>query len=81
MHNDMFGPNKINSQEAAAAIDQVERIITISNYVGQRIASMFPQAAPSYVRFTPVLIFRDMHLGVNHRQHDKFVKIFGRSTI
>ncbi len=46
MHNDMFGPNKINSQEAAAAIDQVERIITISNYVGQRIASMFPQAAP-----------------------------------
>lgn len=44
MHNDMFEWNKIDRQEATAALEQTERIITISNYVGQRISTLFPQA-------------------------------------
>lgn len=46
MHNDMFESHKINKQEAVGAIEQVERIVTISNYVGQRIAAQFPHAQP-----------------------------------
>jgi len=45
MHNDMFDISKIGRQEAEAAISQVERIITISDYVGRVIASLYPQAA------------------------------------
>ncbi len=44
MHNDMFGPQKISPEEAAAAIEQVERIITVSDYVGRTIAKSYPQA-------------------------------------
>jgi len=50
MHNDMFEPNKIDRVEASAAIEQTERIITISNYIGQRIASLYPQAQPKLRR-------------------------------
>lgn len=44
MHNDMFNPEKISPAEAAFAIDQVERIINISDYIGNTIKSMYPQA-------------------------------------
>ncbi len=50
MHNDMFEPGKIDRAEASAAIEQTERIITISNYIGQRIASLYPQAQPKLRR-------------------------------
>jgi spore coat protein SA len=46
MHNDMFLPNKINPDEGAQAIAQVERIVTVSDYVGRSIVRDFPQAAP-----------------------------------
>lgn len=46
MHNDMFIPRKIAPEEAAAVIEKVERIITVSNYVGRTIKAMYPQAAP-----------------------------------
>jgi spore coat protein SA len=45
MHNDMFNPEKISPPEAAIAIDNVERIINISDYVGNTIKEMYPQAA------------------------------------
>lgn len=45
MHNDMFNPEKITPVEAAIAIDNVERIINISDYVGNTIKEMYPQAA------------------------------------
>jgi spore coat protein SA len=44
MHNDMFKPEKIHKDEGTAAIEQAERIITISNYIGSSIAHYFPQA-------------------------------------
>lgn len=44
MHNDMFGPNKIHPEEGAAAVEQVERIVTVSDYVGKTICQMFPKA-------------------------------------
>lgn len=44
MHNDMFNPEKITPAEAAIAIDNVERIINISDYVGSTIKGMYPQA-------------------------------------
>lgn len=46
MHNDMFDQAKINPAEAAVAIAETERIITISDYVGRVIQSLYPEAAP-----------------------------------
>ena len=45
MHNDMFDASKIAREEAVTAIQEVERIITVSDYVGSVIASLFPEAA------------------------------------
>lgn len=46
MHNDMFNHEKISPQEARTAINEVEKIITVSNYVGDTIRRLYPQAAP-----------------------------------
>ncbi|CAJ1002106.1 MULTISPECIES: glycosyltransferase family 4 protein [Brevibacillus] len=45
MHNDMFDPAKIEPDVAIKAIEETERIITISNYVGKVICELYPQAA------------------------------------
>ncbi|QOT00956.1 glycosyltransferase family 4 protein [Brevibacterium sp. JNUCC-42] len=45
MHNDMFLPEKIDPIEASTAIEQVERIVTVSNYVGRTIVDLYPQAS------------------------------------
>lgn len=45
MHNDMFNPEKIAPDEAAKAIEETERIVTVSNYVGNVIKDLYPQAA------------------------------------
>ncbi|MFY0543866.1 glycosyltransferase family 4 protein [Brevibacillus sp. H7] len=45
MHNDMFGPDKIHPEEGEYAINQVDRIVTVSNYIGQNISNLFPAAA------------------------------------
>ncbi|MDR3539826.1 MAG: CotS family spore coat protein [Desulfosporosinus sp.] len=45
MHNDMFDTNKIHHNDALAAINEVERIITVSDYVGNTICYLYPQAA------------------------------------
>ncbi|WP_078430422.1 glycosyltransferase family 4 protein [Alkalihalobacterium alkalinitrilicum] len=46
MHNDMFKPEKIDQEEATIAIEQLDKIITVSDYIGQTIAEPFPQAKP-----------------------------------
>ncbi|CAM3564306.1 glycosyltransferase family 4 protein [Marinicrinis lubricantis] len=46
MHNDMFHPEKLHKQEGTALLEQTERIVTISNYIGQTIVQYYPQAAP-----------------------------------
>ncbi|MFC0560679.1 glycosyltransferase family 4 protein [Halalkalibacter alkalisediminis] len=45
MHNDMFKRQKIEPQEAEAAIEQLDKIITVSHYIGKTISDLFPQAA------------------------------------
>lgn len=45
MHNDMFDSTKIAREQAVKAIQEVERIVTVSDYVGGVIASLFPEAA------------------------------------
>ena len=45
MHNDMFNPEKIPYEEAVRVVSEVERIVTVSNYVGNVIKSLYPQAA------------------------------------
>ncbi|TCZ80206.1 glycosyltransferase family 1 protein [Paenibacillus albiflavus] len=45
MHNDMFNPSKIAHSEGNAVIEQTERIITISNYIGNTICEFYPHAA------------------------------------
>ena len=46
MHNDMFKREKIDPEEAEAAIEQLDKIITVSNYIGKTISDLFPSAAP-----------------------------------
>ncbi|WP_338447839.1 glycosyltransferase family 4 protein [Niallia oryzisoli] len=45
MHNDMFYPQKINPEEAAAVVQEVTNIVTISKYVGNVIRELYPEAA------------------------------------
>ena len=45
MHNDMFNPFKLELSEGNAVIEQTERIITISNYIGTALCDFYPQAA------------------------------------
>ncbi|MDB4895299.1 MAG: lipopolysaccharide N-acetylglucosaminyltransferase [Firmicutes bacterium] len=44
MHNDMFESQKIDPEEGTRAVETVERIVTVSNYVGQRITELQPAA-------------------------------------
>lgn len=46
MHNDMFNREKIKPEEAAAALQEVSQIVTVSNYVGNVIKELYPEAAP-----------------------------------
>ncbi|MBU8918672.1 glycosyltransferase family 4 protein [Bacillus sp. FJAT-29953] len=45
MHNDMFNLEKIEPNEANAAINEVSMIVTVSNYVGNVIRNLYPQAS------------------------------------
>lgn len=45
MHNDMFKPEKIDPEEAKAAIREVAAIVTVSDYIGKVIKQQFPEAA------------------------------------
>ncbi|NMH73625.1 glycosyltransferase family 4 protein [Bacillus sp. RO2] len=44
MHNDMFKREKISPEEGKEAIAQLDKIITISNYIGEEIVKLFPEA-------------------------------------
>ncbi|WEG13569.1 glycosyltransferase family 4 protein [Pullulanibacillus sp. KACC 23026] len=44
MHNDMFKLEKIEPAEAEQAIEEVSRIVTVSDYIGNVIKSQYPQA-------------------------------------
>lgn len=46
MHNDMFTPQKIQAEQALSAIQELDKIITVSDYVGRTISDSFPEAAP-----------------------------------
>ncbi len=45
MHNDMFKLEKIDREEATAAINEISKIVTISDYIGEVIRSQYPQAS------------------------------------
>jgi len=44
MHNEMFRPGKIEPDEARAVIRAVERIVTVSDFIGEGIAKLYPEA-------------------------------------
>lgn len=44
LHNEMFLPGKIEPEEANEAIAAVDRIITISQFIGQGVESLYPAA-------------------------------------
>lgn len=44
MHNDMFNREKIKPEEAEAALREVSNIVTVSNYVGNVIKELYPEA-------------------------------------
>jgi len=44
MHNDMFQAEKIERDEALLALAELERIVTVSDYVGQTIQRLHPEA-------------------------------------
>ncbi|USK58883.1 glycosyltransferase family 4 protein [Peribacillus asahii] len=45
MHNDMFNVEKIDPTEANEVLNEVSSIVTVSDYVGNVIQSLYPQAA------------------------------------
>lgn len=45
MHNDMFTLKKIKPEEAMAVLEELSHIVTVSNYVGKVIKTLYPQAA------------------------------------
>lgn len=45
MHNDMFKPEKIKPEEAEAALNEVTNIVTVSDYIGNVIKTLYPQAS------------------------------------
>lgn len=45
MHNDMFHPEKIAPKEATRALEEVSAIVTVSDYVGNVIRKLYPQAS------------------------------------
>lgn len=46
MHNDMFTPEKIPPEEARQVLNEVSIVVTISNYIGNRICEFYPEARP-----------------------------------
>lgn len=46
MHNDMFNREKIKPEEAEAALQEISQIVTVSDYVGNVIKELYPEAAP-----------------------------------
>ncbi len=63
MHNEMFRPGKIEPGEARAAIKEVERIVTVSDFIGEGIEKLYPEAGEKWLtiysgvdldRFAPV---------------------------
>lgn len=71
MHNDMFNPEKITPEEAKAALGEVSNIVTVSNYVGNVISALYPEASSK---------IRTIYSGVDSerflpRNHPKMQKI------
>lgn len=44
LHNDMFNRNKLSDSEAARTIRDVEKIMTVSDYIGTTVTRRFPSA-------------------------------------
>lgn len=44
VHNEMFAPSKISDQEGVECVNLVEKIITVSDFIGNTITSRFPIA-------------------------------------
>ncbi|GGI14803.1 glycosyltransferase family 4 protein [Gottfriedia solisilvae] len=45
MHNDMFNLGKIDPEEAKLVIEEVSNIVTVSDYVGNVIRELYPEAS------------------------------------
>jgi len=45
MHNDMFNLGKIDQEEAKLVIEEVSNIVTVSDYVGNVIRELYPEAS------------------------------------
>jgi spore coat protein SA len=45
MHNDMFAPDRLPTKEAEAVLQQVGRVVTVSDYVQRGIAQLYPDQA------------------------------------
>ncbi|WP_066063162.1 glycosyltransferase family 4 protein [Neobacillus soli] len=47
MHNDMFNIEKIDPTEATAALKEVSNIVTVSDYIGNVIRTLYPDSVPN----------------------------------
>ncbi len=45
LHNDMFNLEKIHPEEAKLVIQETERIVTVSDYVGNVVRDLYPEAS------------------------------------
>lgn len=46
LHNEMFHPKKISDEEALKCIENVDAIMTVSNYIGRTVMNRFPMVRP-----------------------------------
>lgn len=46
LHNEMFAPEKIGEEEGRAALTELQKVITVSHFVGRRVQERFPEVEP-----------------------------------
>ncbi|PLT35523.1 glycosyltransferase family 4 protein [Bacillus sp. V5-8f] len=59
MHNDMFKREKIDPEEANEALNEIAGIVTVSDYIGNVIRELYPQASSK---------IRTIYSGVDHNR-------------
>ena len=70
MHNDMFNLDKIAPTEASSALKEISQIVTVSDYVGNIIRQLYPQAS-SKIRTIYSGVDTERFLPGNHSKMQK----------
>ncbi|MBE3584139.1 MAG: glycosyltransferase family 4 protein [Limnochordaceae bacterium] len=45
LHNEMFQPEKISAEKAAACLEVTDKVVTVSSFIAKGVTTLYPQAA------------------------------------